>query len=68
MTSPTILRMNDLTAQLGLARSTIYKMVRSGDFPPPVKLTGRASGWHSHEIEAFVQGLKSHSPHTSTKP
>lgn len=58
----THLRMPQVVAKVGLARSTIYKMIRSGDFPPPRKLTRRASGWRERDVESFLEGLKSSTP------
>lgn len=39
----------------GLSRSRIYELLDSGEFPKPVKLSGRLNAWPSNEIEAWVQ-------------
>ncbi|MBF1839666.1 AlpA family phage regulatory protein [Pseudomonas aeruginosa] len=39
-----VLRLNAVVLSTGLARSTIYKLVGSGEFPRPVPLTGRSVG------------------------
>ena len=46
-------RLPQVIEETGLSRSTIYRMIQSGEFPPPIKLTpnGRASGWLQEEIE-----------------
>ena len=50
-----LLRRKAVEAQTGLARSTIYKLVKSGKFPPPIKLTGsRAVAWSSRAIDLWV--------------
>jgi prophage regulatory protein len=47
-----ILRIDQVTEQTGLSRSSIYKQIRLGLFPKAIKLTARSSGW----AEAAVQG------------
>ena len=49
-----ILRMPELTSRTGLGRSTVYKLIQSGDFPKPVKLTRRAVGWLLDDVERFM--------------
>ena len=38
-----------------LSRSTIYRLVESGKFPRPVKLTTRTIGWLEEEVRDFLQ-------------
>jgi prophage regulatory protein len=40
--------------QVGLSRSTIYKMISEGSFPAPISLGPRAVGWLQSEIEAWL--------------
>lgn len=57
-----IIRPSELTELLGLSRTTIWRRVRSGQLPPPVRLGGpgsRAVGWKRTEIEKWIQGLHS---------
>jgi len=61
MTVPQILRRAQLEARLGLARSSIYKMMDEGTFPRPVKLGRRAVGWRSEDIEAWLEDLQEQS-------
>ena len=49
-----ILRLPSVEAQVGLGRSTIYKRVREGTFPPPVNLGDRAVGWIQAEISEWL--------------
>jgi len=37
-----------------LSRSTIYRLVESGKFPRPVKLTTRTIGWVEEEVRDFI--------------
>jgi len=48
------MRMNDVKAATGLARSTIYKYAKQGVFPAPVSLGGRAVAWVESEVTAWI--------------
>ena len=51
---PVILRRPAVEAMVGLRRSAIYKLMAAGEFPLPVKLTGKAVGWKRDDIEAWL--------------
>ncbi|EML5730764.1 AlpA family transcriptional regulator [Pseudomonas aeruginosa] len=51
-----ILRLGAVIESTGLARSTIYKLVGSGDFPKPVPLVGRSVGWVESEVHDWIKG------------
>ena len=38
-----------------LSRSYIYKLISNGQFPQPIKLGQRASGWLESEIDAWLE-------------
>ena len=48
------IRINDVKAATGLARSTIYKYVKQGMFPAPVPLGCRAVAWVEGEVTAWI--------------
>ncbi|THG82987.1 AlpA family transcriptional regulator [Pseudomonas sp. A-1] len=48
------MRLNDVKAATGLARSTIYKYVKQGSFPMPVSLGGRSVAWVESEVVAWI--------------
>lgn len=50
----TLLRRNQIEAMTGLARSTIYKLIKAGSFPKPIQLTDRAVAWPSNLIDSWV--------------
>ncbi|HBN8202390.1 helix-turn-helix transcriptional regulator [Pseudomonas aeruginosa] len=50
-----VLRLNAVVLSTGLARSTIYKLVGSGEFPRPVPLTGRSVGWIESEVVNWIR-------------
>lgn len=49
-------RLPTVRARTGLSRSEIYRRIQSGDFPPPVKLGQRASGWDSRAVDGWILG------------
>lgn len=51
--SEALLRLPSVTSRLGLGRSAVYELVRSGQLCAPIKL-GRASVWPSSAIDAFI--------------
>ncbi len=48
------LRREEVEARTSLSRSSIYRLMRSGVFPEPVKISSRAVRWRSSEIEQFL--------------
>ena len=50
----TLLRRNQVEVITGLARSTIYKLIKAGSFPKPIQLTDKAVAWPSNLIDSWV--------------
>jgi prophage regulatory protein len=50
-----ILRIRQVMAKTGLARSTIYFLIALNKFPRPVRLGERAVGWLESSIDAWIQ-------------
>jgi prophage regulatory protein len=48
-------RQPTVSEETGLARSTIYKKVAEGEFPPPVRLTSNTVAWRSEEVEEWIR-------------
>ncbi|MDH0293172.1 AlpA family transcriptional regulator [Pseudomonas sp. GD04087] len=49
-----IMRLQEVMATTGLARSTIYKFISEGTFPKTVPLGGRSVGWVEEEVQDWV--------------
>ena len=49
-----LLRRPEVECQTGLTRSTIYRLMRAGEFPEPLKLGPRAVRWRATEIESWI--------------
>lgn len=52
-----LLRIAEVTSQVGMSTSTIYKLMRAGKFPQLVEIEGMAR-WSYREIQAFIQAKK----------
>jgi prophage regulatory protein len=56
-----ILRIKDLTARLGVAKSTIYDWLNSSsprfkaDFPKPIRLGESSVGWIDSEVYDWIR-------------
>lgn len=49
-----IIRLSEVLANTGLARSSVYRYVAEGSFPKPVSLGDRAVGWVESEVQDWV--------------
>lgn len=47
------LRLPEVCKRVGLAKSTLYKLVTEGEFPPPIRPTQRTAAWVEEEIDAW---------------
>jgi len=48
------IRMNDLTKIIPLVASSIWRMVKKGTFPKPVKLSENCTAWKVEEVRAWL--------------
>jgi prophage regulatory protein len=51
----TFLRLPEVKRLTGLSRSSIYLQIKTGQFPSPVRLGGRAVGWVEEEILTWAR-------------
>ena len=49
-----MLRRHEVELRCGLARTSIYRLMRVGAFPEPVKVGPRAVRWPESEIEQWL--------------
>lgn len=52
------LRLPEVIRRTGYKKSSIYNMVRKGEFPRSVKIGPRAVAWDSNEVEAWIASKK----------
>lgn len=51
----TILKLPQVQAKTGLGKTRVYGLVKSGDFPKPVRLGKKAVGWVDAEIDDWIR-------------
>jgi len=54
MSTTRFLRLPEVCNITGLSKGGIYKLIREEKFPPPVKLTGRSSGWPEGSVRQWA--------------
>ncbi len=50
-----LLRRKEVESITGLARSTLYEVMKTGAFPAPVKLSARTVAWRESEVAEWVR-------------
>ncbi|WP_235180652.1 helix-turn-helix transcriptional regulator [Ralstonia insidiosa] len=40
---------------VGLKKTAIYALIRTGDFPAPVALTSRSVAWRSDDVDRWIE-------------
>ena len=55
--SDRLLRREEVEARCGIARTTIYRLMREGRFPEPLKVGERAVRWPESEITRWLASL-----------
>jgi prophage regulatory protein len=53
-----IIRAKRMPDIIGLSLPTIYRLLQKGDFPKQIKLSTRAVGWDTRDIEIWVDGRR----------
>lgn len=48
-------RLPSVVARIGLSRTTIWRQVKDGTFPAPVKLSAQAVAWPSSAIDDWIK-------------
>lgn len=52
--APSLERLPEVRARVGLSRTEIYRRVANKTFPSPVRLGPRATAWLSSEIDDWI--------------
>lgn len=51
---PKLVRLRQVLDRVGVSRSTLYEMVRRGEFPQQRRLSIRCVGWVESEVDAWI--------------
>ena len=52
--SPLLLRLPGVCALVGLSKSQIYRLIRTGGFPPGISLGANSVAWPAEQVQAWV--------------
>jgi len=51
-----LLRLPEVLARVPVSKPSLYRAIRRGEFPAPVKLfSGRGSAWSEAEVTAYIE-------------
>lgn len=53
MSTKKFMRFKEVSDTVGLRRTTIYKAIKEGTFPAPIRIGAQAVAWDSTEIEQW---------------
>lgn len=56
MTVPRLERLAEVCARTGLPKSTVYRLIKQGQFPAPLPLAGRTRAWDASAVSAWIVG------------
>jgi prophage regulatory protein len=54
LTEEQVLDADDVAKRIGVSRKTLLRLVSSGEFPSPVKVTGNRTGWLKSEFDSWL--------------
>ncbi len=49
-----IIRLKTVLDRTGLSRSTLYRKIAEGTFPPQVRISVHGAGWHESAINGWI--------------
>lgn len=52
--TPLYLTAKEVAARLRMHRSTLYRMIAAGQFPPPARIGLGRSGWPQSDIDTYL--------------
>jgi prophage regulatory protein len=51
-----LIRLPEVLRRTALSKTTIYALVKAGEFASPIPLGGKAVAWLESDVEAWIQG------------
>ena len=52
---PNLLNRQKVQSKTTLSRSSIYELIARGEFPKPVKISGRRVAWLESSVDAWIE-------------
>ena len=54
MSTPQVLRLDQVRQATGLSKASLYRKMHAGSFPKPIKIGDRAVGWLAAEVTEWI--------------
>ncbi len=64
-TAATLWRLPQVRNEIGLGKTAIYQMVRTGQFPRPRRLGARSVAWRRKDVEGWIASRPTTEPTTN---
>lgn len=48
-------RLEAVLQRTGLSRSTLYRKIQAGSFPPQIKIAERCTGWRESDLQRWLR-------------
>jgi prophage regulatory protein len=48
------LREKDVLQKVGISKSQLWRLIKRGDFPKPIKISERCNAWSARRIDAWL--------------
>ncbi|WP_312243373.1 helix-turn-helix transcriptional regulator [Stutzerimonas nitrititolerans] len=52
--TPALLRLPGVCALVGLSKSQIYRLIKSGEFPAAIQLGANSVAWPAEQVHAWI--------------
>lgn len=65
--SPLVLR-PEVSALVGLSRTSLYRMIRAHEFPAPIQVGKRRIAWRQSDLDAWLESRPTGTRSTGTRP
>ena len=60
-----LLNAKEVCAAVGISTATMYRLIRNGKFPRPLKLGPQATRWRFDEVAAHIERLSESRPRSA---
>ena len=52
--APVLLRLSSVCLMVGFSKAQIYRLIKRGQFPSPVRLGGNSVRWQASQVHAWI--------------
>lgn len=55
--SEKLLRLKQVVERTNISKATIWRWVKDGTFPKPIRITSRVTVWKNSDVEAYIASV-----------